>query len=379
MRRKSMTVGAIDGLFSIVEDPTQFVKWEMITGAKLATVMAVAIWTLPLAAVFSPATLTSEMGTFVENRTCGAVPSLDFTAEMDSNYRLTKLINGGYAISTFYVNTTDIFSCQLYETNYTFQFNFISGQQNVTTKRRDFIKPLLNTTLDPITGDAFPESAWMRPDTNPRQYKKFCTYHATAQLFREWLGGTIDKTPFKGARLATEASTTKLINYTLSYPVVDLQEQVQSMYEDLLLSLLADPQLNIGTNASVPCTRLRRVSKFKYQQTGLWVPYAIVIAISFVCMIIGFQAMVNNGVSSDTVFSRIMTTTRNPTLDRLSVGACLGSDPFPKELERTKLRFGVLDGEHGGEEVWIGGARIEHCGFGTEDEIGPITKGKPYA
>lgn len=272
-----------------------------------------------------------------------------------------------------------IFSCQLYETNYTFQFNFISGQQNVTTKRRDFIKPLLNTTLDPITGDAFPESAWMRPDTNPRQYKKFCTYHATAQLFREWLGGTIDKTPFKGARLATEASTTKLINYTLSYPVVDLQEQVQSMYEDLLLSLLADPQLNIGTNASVPCTRLRRVSKFKYQQTGLWVPYAIVIAISFVCLIIGFQAMVNNGVSSDTVFSRIMTTTRNPTLDRLSVGACLGSDPFPKELERTKLRFGVLDGEHGGEEVWIGGARIEHCGFGTEDEIGPITKGKPYA
>lgn len=27
---------------------------------------------------------------------------------MDSNYRLTKLINGGYAISTFYVNTTDV-------------------------------------------------------------------------------------------------------------------------------------------------------------------------------------------------------------------------------------------------------------------------------
>lgn len=69
---------------AIAEDPTQFVKWEMITGAKLATVMAVAIWTIPLAAVFSPATLTSEMGTFVENRTCSAVPSLDFTAGMVS-------------------------------------------------------------------------------------------------------------------------------------------------------------------------------------------------------------------------------------------------------------------------------------------------------
>lgn len=76
----NVALANLTSISAIVEDPTQFVKWEMVTGAKLATLMAVAIWTMPLAAVFSPATLTSEMGTFVENRTCGAVPSLDFTA-----------------------------------------------------------------------------------------------------------------------------------------------------------------------------------------------------------------------------------------------------------------------------------------------------------
>jgi hypothetical protein len=279
-----------------------------------------------------------------------------------------------------------IFSCQLHETNYTFRFNFTSGQQVVTTTRRDFVVPIMNTTLENFpdgtldTENPTPESGWIRPDTDPRRYKRFCTYHSTAQLFREWLKGTIDRAaPNQGARLNTDASTTKLINQTLSYPVPDLQWQVQSMYEDLILSLLADPQLNIGIKSSVPCTRYRRVSKFKYYPAGLWAPYTISIALSLVFLIIGFHAMVDNGVSSDTVFSRIMTTTRNPTLDRLSVGACLGSDPFPKELEKTKLRFGVLDEEQGGETVWVGGTRVEHCGFGTEDQVGPITKGKPYA
>jgi hypothetical protein len=279
-----------------------------------------------------------------------------------------------------------IFSCQLYETNYTFRFNFTSGQQEVTTIRRDYLNPLLNTTLEQSSDgtvnpeQAFPESGWIRPETDPRKYKLFASYHATAQLLREWLSGTIDRaSPNRGARLKTAASTTKLINQSLSYPVSDLQWQIQSMYEDLILSLLADPQLNVGTNASVPCTRSRRINQFKYYQTGLWIPYAFIIALALIFLIIGWHAMLDNGVSSDTVFSRIMTTTRNPTLDRLSVGACLGSDPFPKELEKTKLRFGVLDEESGGETVWVGGTRVEHCGFGTEDEVGPITKGKPYA
>jgi len=45
MRRKPMRIKAIDGLFGVIEDPTFFLTTpEMITNAKLASVMALATW-----------------------------------------------------------------------------------------------------------------------------------------------------------------------------------------------------------------------------------------------------------------------------------------------------------------------------------------------
>jgi hypothetical protein len=71
-----------------------------------------------------------------------------------------------------------------------------------------------------------------------------------------------------------------------------------------------------------------------------------------------------------------MATTRNPTLDHLSVGACLGGDPFPKELTETKLRFGVLL-EDNPREGPLG--TVEHCCFGTMGETKEIVKGGTYS
>jgi hypothetical protein len=86
--------------------------------------------------------------------------------------------------------------------------------------------------------------------------------------------------------------------------------------------------------------------------------------------------MYQNGVASDTLFSRIMVTTRNPTLDRLSVGACLGGDPFPKDLTKTKLRFGVLLEEEPREGPL---GKVEHCCFGAAGEVKDIVKHGTYA
>jgi hypothetical protein len=44
LRRKAMTLGAIDSLFGATEDPTLFSNWEMIKNAKLSTLMAAASW-----------------------------------------------------------------------------------------------------------------------------------------------------------------------------------------------------------------------------------------------------------------------------------------------------------------------------------------------
>jgi hypothetical protein len=44
LRGKAMTLNAIDSLFAVIEDPTMFGSWEMIRNAKLATLMALAVW-----------------------------------------------------------------------------------------------------------------------------------------------------------------------------------------------------------------------------------------------------------------------------------------------------------------------------------------------
>jgi hypothetical protein len=113
-----------------------------------------------------------------------------------------------------------------------------------------------------------------------------------------------------------------------------------------------------------------------YHREGLWIGYAIVVSITFVFIIVGFWSIHQNGVASQTTFSSIMVTTRNPTLDRLSVGACIGGHPLPKELAGTKLKFGVLleDGAPGNSF-----GRVEHCAFGTESETKEIVKGGAYA
>jgi hypothetical protein len=80
----------------------------MLTGAKLAVLMAIAAWTIPLAAVFSPSTLTTTLGAKNYPGKCSAVPNLNFTAETDLNYRIARIVNGGLGISLFYLNTTDL-------------------------------------------------------------------------------------------------------------------------------------------------------------------------------------------------------------------------------------------------------------------------------
>ena len=95
------------------------------------------------------------------------------------------------------------------------------------------------------------------------------------------------------------------------------------------------PIWSIADKGDVPCLRLQDVVLFTYYRRGLWIGYAAVISITFLFVLVGAWSLHQNGVASDVLFSRIMVTTRNPTLDQLSVGACLGGDPFPKELVQT--------------------------------------------
>lgn len=153
-------------------------------------------------------------------------------------------------------------------------------------------------------------------------------------------------------------------------------EAVQSLFEDMLLTLLFEPTLVAAETQAVECVKSRTILVYIYLPGSLWIGYAIAVAITLASILVGSWAIYQNGVASDTLFSCILVTTRNPTLDHLSVGACLGGDPFPKELRETKLRFGVLLEEESREGPL---GRVEHCCFGTTGETTDIVKGHTYA
>lgn len=284
-----------------------------------------------------------------------------------------------YASKWKVVHVPKMFRCVMHHTNYTFEMNY-QPSQTATLKKRDFIRPVVDTTIQQGPGNgsdwvATPSTNFIRPQ-DPAQYKHAVAYHSMGALLRNFLRGSVEKTTDTFIVTKSDISETRLMDARTSYPVPTLMEDLQDLFEDMIISLMSEPNLVVSQNMTVPCEKQRQMNTYRYYKRGLWIGYAIVIGVTFVFILIGAWSIFQNGVASDVLFSRIMTTTRNPTLDHLSVGACLGGDPFPKELMRTKLRFGVLL-EDNPREGPLG--VVEHCCFGTMGETKEIVKGGTYA
>lgn len=277
-----------------------------------------------------------------------------------------------------WVHEPKLFKCIMHHTNYTFEMRY-RPTQNATLKQRDFLYPVINTTLQ-SDGDNFftasPSSAFISPRDNATAYKLAAVYHSMGSMLRSFLRGDIEKTSDTFIITRSDISETRLMDGRTSYPQPDLRNGVQSLFEDMLLTLLSEPTLIAAETQAVECVKSRTMIVFVYIPRSLWIGYALAVAITLASIIVGSWAIYQNGVASDTLFSRILVTTRNPTLDHLSVGACLGGDPFPKELRETKLRFGVLV-EEDPREGPLG--PVEHCCFGTQGETSNIVKGRNYA
>lgn len=285
-----------------------------------------------------------------------------------------------YAKTWKNVHEPKIFKCTAYHTNYTFEMKYEDSMQIATRKARDFVRPLVDTTITPNLGEsggfsASPADKFVRPNTDPKQYKLTAAYHAMGVLLRNFLRNDISYSD-DFYITTSDISETRLLEGMTSYPVHNLMEEVQNLFEDMIITLLSEPHLVVANTQSVPCEKSRVINVYAYHREGLWIGYAIVVAVTFGFIIVGAWSIYQNGVASDTRFSRIMVTTRNPTLDRLSVGACLGGDPFPKELHKTKLRFGVLL-EDEPREGPLG--KVEHCCFGAAGETKEIVKHGTYA
>jgi hypothetical protein len=283
-----------------------------------------------------------------------------------------------YAAKWEYIHEPRMFKCVMQHTNYTFNMTY-RPSQSATLIERDFLRPLIDTTVEVDPNNktgwiASPESNFIRPKDDPETYKMTAAYHSIGALLRTFLRGSIEKTSVMITR--SDISETRLVNSSSAYPLLNLKDEIQHLFEDMLITLLSEPTLVIAEQQDVACDKSRTQMVYVYYRQSLWVGYAIVIFITFLFILVGAWSLYQNGVASDVLFSRIMVTTRNPTLDHLSVGACLGGDPFPKELTKTKLRFGVLL-EDDPREGPLG--KVEHCCFGTMGETKEIVKGGTYA
>ncbi|CAO2655643.1 Nn.00g044460.m01.CDS01 [Neocucurbitaria sp. VM-36] len=145
-------------------------------------------------------------------------------------------------------------------------------------------------------------------------------------------------------------------------------EMIEELSRNQTLSLFSNEKLWLpAANASqANVTQSTFVTIYEYRPQNLWLAYGIAVAFSFAGVILGLRALWLNGVSHDNSFSSIMATTRNSFLDDLTLGYSLGAAPLPKDIARTRLRFGELTGD-------VEKMRLR-AGFGLEEMTMPLRK-----
>ena len=245
-------------------------------------------------------------------------------------------------------------SCDLFKASWNVTFNFTdqiqSASVKTSNKRRVFVPPKMGPS-DP-------------------GYRENALYYAFGRAIRIKLSSAW------GFKLSSEdkmqfSAYHPLVNETTRLAINDVKGGVEKLVSDLALTLLAIPYLEIALNTTVECKKWRYENRFHYNRRSLWIGYAISIFATLVFVIIGMHSIYINGITSDTLFSKVLVTTRNPTLDKLvrdHEGVCLGGDPFPEVLEQTRLRFGIIDRGDGGT----------HTAFGTVDETSVMLGSKRY-
>jgi hypothetical protein len=117
-RRKSLSVGAIDSLFTAHQDVSSLANMEIFRQAKLAVFLAVLVWLMPLAVVLTAATLAVEPTLVVNQTVCSSVRTLNFTPEATNNWRYPHRLRAGLpelSLSSWNVTSSDLDDPNLFD------------------------------------------------------------------------------------------------------------------------------------------------------------------------------------------------------------------------------------------------------------------------
>lgn len=296
-----------------------------------------------------------------------------------------------YAVNWTHLYEPHVIRCMHYEARYMVFWNYSDPYFHAMTMKKEYLKPIVDTNFTRLAdgqlneNDPQPAENFISPRTNVPLYKKTAAYHAIGYMFRTFLKGKVAMdAPLPGPSFVlpefTEVTQTRLVEKNNSEPKVNLGKEIEDLYTDMVLSMLSVKEMIVVQSSNTTLNRTRYQPSFVYNPNILWSCYAPLMFVTFLILLLGFWTIIEDGTTFSAGFSRILVTTRNTTLDDISRGACLGNDPFPRELMLTKLRFGVL-GE--GLEVDCMGRdsmqSVGHCAFGVASEVTPIKKGMPYA
>ncbi|KAK3311835.1 hypothetical protein B0H66DRAFT_609047 [Apodospora peruviana] len=263
-----------------------------------------------------------------------------------------------------------LFACENYESHYVVTFNYTDAMQSTKVTNLTFLRPVVNTTYlphidaDDGTADnvtANPESNYIFPQDVAR-YRRTAAYHSLGFMLRYFLNGTIEMEDrsLVNPVANTNAIQTKLIDPKSNYfPRPGLAGLVQNFYEEIIMSMLGNPQFvavvwaakpdqqsgggktflpfdedeeletahgddgdadeDDGERFLYPCTKSRTANMYHYNVRDLWIVYTIAILMSLVGVVFGAMAISaeEGGKVRDTLFSSIVAATRGPALDKV--------------------------------------------------------------
>lgn len=325
-----------------------------------------------------------------------------------------------------------IFACENYESNYTVRINYTDAAQTTSVTNITYLRPVINTTYIPHidandgTADnvtATPQSNYILP-TSVAAYRRTAAYHSLGFMLRDQINGTVgigdDRENLVNPIANTKAiQTSRLLDYGNNYfPYPDIQARIKKFYEDIILSVLGNPQFasvvwaarpdqqsgvtffddndNRGKNDDkmeqeekdrllYPCAKFRMALVYKFNARVLWIVYSISIALAVGGVVVGALALrENGGVVRDTKFSSIVAATRGSGLGRVRwTDSGTGTDgtgvardgTVPEDVKGWRVGYGVVDASPGGGDgrldagdSFMGGGRTVY-GFGFEGDV----------
>ncbi|KAF7558414.1 hypothetical protein G7046_g5733 [Stylonectria norvegica] len=269
--------------------------------------------------------------------------------------------------------TPTIFGCEHYETKYKVHFNYTGGFQSHNVTERNFLNKIIDTQY---TGDfdvedgtwdnttAVPDKNYIYPK-DIRRYRRTGAYHSLGKQFRDFLNGNI-RMPYYVSE--TKATQTRLIERHNYLPIKNFQKEVQKLYEEMILSLLSNPQFIAvswandpsqysgvtvgGAETEYPCSRERTTNCYFYHAAELWSVYAVTIAIAIGALISGVLATRDEGLTRNTRFSSILAAAKGQGLDNVQWQG-------DRRAQDLKVGYGLVPGV-AGDQVY---------GFGLEGDV----------